>query len=206
MAATLMQLRRLVRSRLGIPISDDFMTDRQIDDAINMAMQTIDAENRWPWSEHGELVTINEANPDLIPTSNWRATRAVFHNDYELGYVSPVDMMTWLDAASDIPRVWCPMAGVIAVRPTPNVDIQVRHFFYVQSPWLRNDDDVPLIPEQYSGAVIAKAAELLATRESSGGDATRHGAEYTAWVARMRHDVRPATGPTRTRVRPGGWI
>lgn len=206
MPATLMQLRRLVRSRLGVPITDDFMTDTVLDDAINMAIQTIDAENRWPWSEAGELVTINVANPDIVPTDNWRATRAVFFQSMELAYVSPVDLMQWIDAMADIPKVWAPMAGVIAVRPTPSLDTKVRHFFYVQSPWLRNDEDEPLIPEQYGGAIVAKASELLAARESSGGDVTRHGAEYTEWVARMRQDVRNATGPARTRVRPGGWI
>src|SRR3982750_1593238 len=205
MAATLMQLRRLVRSRLGIPMSDDFMTDSVLDDAINLAMQTIDAENRWPWSEAAQIATISVDNPDIVPPDNWRTTRAVFYGESELAYISPLDMMTWLDdeASSDVPKVWSPLAGVIAVRPTPGAASDLRHYFYVQTPWLRDDDDVPLIPAQYAGAIVAKAAELLATRESSGGDAARHGVEFTAWLTRMRQDVRNVTGPTRTRVRPG---
>jgi hypothetical protein len=206
MASTLMQLRRLVRSRLGIPITDDFMTDRVLDDAINLAVQTIDAEQRWPWNELGEIVTINTTTPDIPLPDGWRATRAVFFDEHELIYVAPADLMSWLDAASDIPQVWSPMATAIAVRPTPTVDTRLRHLYAAQSTWLREDDDVPLIPEQYGGAIVAKAAELLSARESSGADAARHGAEYTQWVARMRRGTRTSTGPTRTRVRPGGWI
>lgn len=206
MTATLMQMRRLVRSRLGIPIDDSFMADRVLDDHINVAVQTIEAEARWPWSDAADLVTINTANPDIIPPADWRATRTVMCGQQELQLVSPVDLLSWLGDVSDLPKVWAPIAGVISVRPTPNADIELVHYYYRQSVWLRDDEDVPTIPEQYSGAIVAKAAELLATRESSGGDVTRHGAEYVAWIARMRRDVRTSTGPTHTRVRPGGWI
>jgi hypothetical protein len=51
--ATLMQLRRLVRSRLGIPVADDFMPDHVIDDHVNLAIQAIESEFRWPWSDAG---------------------------------------------------------------------------------------------------------------------------------------------------------
>jgi hypothetical protein len=42
--ATLMELRRLTRSRLGIPVSDDFITDAVLDDHINLAVQAIEGE------------------------------------------------------------------------------------------------------------------------------------------------------------------
>ena len=206
MAATLMQLRRLVRNRIGVPISDDFMPDRAIDDAINMAVQTVDAEQHWPWCDAAQTATIDAATPDIAPPDDWRASRAVMFGEEELGYLSPIDVLTWMDTRGDVPKVWSPINEVIVVRPVVNTPVVVRHLYYRQSAWLREDEDTPLIPEQYGGAIVAKAAELLATRESSGGDATRHGAEFQAWVARMRRDTRRATGPTRTRVRPGGWI
>jgi hypothetical protein len=206
MAATLMQLRRLVRSRLGIPINDDFMSDRVLDDAINLAVQTIEAEQHWPWTDVAELVTINATTPDIVPRPDWRATRAVLFGDQELALVSPIDMLRWAGATSSIPAVWAPVGEVISVRPTPSTDTELTHFYYRQSAWLRNDEDTPNIPEQYGGAIVAKASELLAARESSGGDAGRHSLEYKDWVQRMRRDVRTSTGPTRTRVRPGSWI
>src|SRR4030095_15762107 len=206
MAATLMQFRRLVRSRLGIPITDDFMPDSVIDDHVKLAIQPLSSEARWPWDEGAELVTINTASPDIPTPLNWRATRAVVYGESELQLLSPIDMLRYLDRVGDIPEVWSPIGEVIAVRPTPSSDVEVVHYFYLQSPWLRNDEDVPNIPEQYGGAVVAKAAELLAARESNGGDATRNGAEYTQWINRMRRETRRSTTPTRTRVRPGGWV
>ena len=206
MAATLMQLRRLVRSRLGIPISDDFMPDRVLDDSINLAVQTIDAEGPWPWSDVAETVTIDAAHPDIVPKPDWRATRAVLVDNDELACVSSIDLLRYLNAASDAPAVWSPIGDVVAVRPTPSTAVVLTHLYYRQSAWLRDDEDVPYIPEQYSGAIVAKAAELLAARESSAADATRHANEFNAWINRMRSGTRTATGPTRTRVRPGSWV
>ena len=206
MAATLMQFRRLVRSRLGIPITDDFMPDPVLDDHINLAVQTLESEARWPWDDAVATVTINQTTPDIALPKNWRATRSVLCGEWELQLLSPIDILRWIGRTGDIPQVWCPLDDVITVRPTPGSDVQVVHYYYTQSPVLRDDDDVPTVPEQYGGAIVAKAAELLSARESDGGGATRHGAEYKDWVARMHRETRRSTTPTRTRVRPGGWI
>jgi len=206
MPATLMQFRRLVRSRLGIPITDDFFPDRVLDDHINLAVQTFESEARWPWTDAAETVTINTTTPDIPVPENWRATRAVVHGETELALLSPIDILRYLDRTGEFPQVWCPIGDVISVRPTPDTDTELVHYFYTQSPWLRDDEDIPSVPEQYGGAIVAKAAELLAARESNGGDATRHAAEYTAWINRIRRETRRSTTPTRTRVRPGGWV
>jgi hypothetical protein len=205
-ATTLMQLRRLVRSRLGIPISDNFLDDQVLDDHINLAIETIEAEARWPWLQAAELVDIDADNPDIVPPENYESTRAVMFGEQELALVSPADLLTWQETHADIPKVWCPMSAVVAVRPIPTSPITLIHYFYVQSTYLRADHSDPLPPPQFSGAIVAKAAELLAARESSGGDATRHGGEYAEWVTRMRRYSRRATGPVTVRVRPGRWV
>jgi hypothetical protein len=204
--SNLMQLRRLVRSRMGVPMSDDFMPDSVLDDHINLALQTIDAEAHWPWAEVGEVVTLTPGDPDITPTTNWRATRAVFAGEVELGLAAPADVLRMFDRSADTPSVWCPMNDVVAIRPKPNSTIEVTHYFYAQCAWLADDGDQPSLPSQYMGAVIAKAAELLATRESSGGDVSRHSGEYEKWIARMRKDMRRSTGGIHVRVRPGSWI
>lgn len=207
MPATLMQLRRLTRARLGIPASDDFITDPVLDDHINVAIQTIEAEYRWPWAEVVDRVTVSPLNPDIVVDDAWLATRAVFDVEHELYAVAPGDLLSYTTIVAGVPpRVWCPLGGAIAIRPTVTGERQLTHYWYRQPAWLREDGDVPNIPGHFAGAIIAKAAELLAARESSGSDAARHGAEYATWMTRMRRDVRRTTGPTRPRVRPGGWI
>lgn len=206
MSATLMQLRRLTRSRLGIPVTDDFFTDPVLDDHINLAVQAIESEQRWPWSEVVETVTVTPAEPDIPLEEGWRATRSIFDGEVELHLVAPADLLSWSATVGAPPRVFCPIRDVVAVRPLVASPTVLTHYWYRMSVWLRDDTDVPDIPEQFAGAIVAKAAELLAARESSGSDASRHQVEYGAWITRMRRDVRRTTTPTRPRVRPGGWI
>lgn len=206
MATNLMQMRRLVRSRLGVPLDDDFMLDNILNDHINLALQTLDAEAHWPWTDATQAVTLTNAVPDIPPPTDWRATRAIFYEDREMELVSPGDLLRMFDVSQDIPTIWCPMSNVIAVRPKPNQPVTVTHYYYRQQVWLVDDADAPTLPGEYTGAVVAKAAELLSARESSGGDASRHGAEYTSWVNRMRRDLRRSTSSTRVRVRPGSWV
>lgn len=206
MATNLMQLRRLVRSRLGVPLDDDFFSDSTLDDHINLALQTLDAEAHWPWTDVGEIVTLTPDRYDIAPPSDWRATRTIVYQQNELQLVAPADLMRYFDTSADIPQLWCPLSGAIAVRPKPNGTVKVSHYYYRQAMWLAQDTDTPDLPGEYLGAVVAKAAELLSTRESAGSDATRHGAEYTAWVNRMKRDMRRSTAGTHVRVRPGSWV
>jgi len=206
MRTNLMQLRRLVRARVGVPVTDDFLPDHILDDHINLACQTIDSEGRWPWNEVGEVVTLTGASPDIIPAEDWRSTRAVIHDQRELGLVAPADLLRVFDLTSDLPTVWCPMGDVIAVRAKPAGTIEVMHYYYRECMWLYDDNDSPRLPGAYTGALVAKAAELLATRESSGGDVSRHAEEYAKWVTRMRRETRRSTTGVHVRVRPGNWV
>jgi hypothetical protein len=203
--ANLMTLRRLTRGRIGIPVSDDFFTDSVLDDHINLAVQLIDAEYRWPWSEVVDQVPVSSAAPDIPMPPGYRATRTVFDGGTELMAVSPADLLTWMNVTSDVPRVYCPIVDAIAVRPIVSGNLTLTHYWARQPTWLANDTDEPAIPDQFVGAIVAKAASLLASREGTAADVTRHDAEYNAWLGRMRRDIRRTTGPTRIRVRPGSW-
>ena len=191
---------------MGVPLDDDFMPDNVLDDHINLACQTLDAEAHWPWTDIGEIVTVTAAQPYIVPTADWRATRAVFYRDNELTLVAPADLLRLYEESADVPWMWCPMGDTIAIRPRPNSSVEVIHYYDRQCEWLADDTDEPTIPGEYTGAIVAKAAELLSARESSGGDSARHGDEYTGWVTRMRRDMRRSTAGVHVRVRPGGWI
>jgi hypothetical protein len=206
----LLHLRRLVRSRLGVPAGDQMFTDDQVDDHINLAVDTVDGEQRWPWQEQIDTVNLDEMSPDIALGPGWRATRGLFRDDQtELKLVSPSDVLSWYVSSTDVaglPEVWAPIGDRIVVRPLPSGAVRLVHFFYTQPVWLRSDDDEPDIPDQFIGAVIAKAAELLSTREDDRAAAAAHSIEYRDWIDRMRRDVRRSTTPVQIRVRPGSWL
>lgn len=201
---TLMQLRRLTRSRLGVPIADDFFDDATLDDNINLAIAAITAENRWPWNERAEPVYLAAGDESFLVPDQWSATRSLFVGDREVSLVSPTDLARWSTTITGPPRVWTPLNDRIAVRPTGGGEL--IHSYFVDELWLVEDSYSPTMPSRFAGAIVAKAAELLAVREDDRAAAAAHAAEYSSWLVRMRKDVRTSTGPTIPRVRPGSQI
>jgi hypothetical protein len=198
----LVTFRRLVRQRMGVPASDDFFTDAVLTDAVNEAIATVEEEHYWPWSERVEQVTAN--NGVLGKPDRWRATRGVFTAaGDELTGVARSDFMAYGTAAGP-PSAWADSGTEIVIAPISTASL--IHVYYRAPVPLVADDDQPDLPDSLSGAVTAKAAELLSAREDDQTARAAHGNDYAKWVQRMLRSQRRSTGPLKVRVRPGGWI
>lgn len=196
--------RRLVRQRMGVPTSDDFFTDAVLNDAINLAIATVEEEHYWPWAERVAAGTLTAGK--VSKPAQWRATRAVFGpSGDELALVSITDLY-----ASELPpgnpEVYADSGADILVSPVPANGTAVTHIYYVSPVELVIDTDVPDLPSSMADAVVCKAAELLSAREDDQTARAAHGEQYKQWVQRMLRSQRRTTGPMRVRVRPGGWI
>jgi hypothetical protein len=200
----LVTLRRLVRQRVGVPASDSFFTDAVLNDTINQAIATLDAESRWPWMEQTDTVPLAAGATYFAVPAAWRATRSLFNGTNEMGLVSPSDIMGAPGAGP--PSVWAPVGNRILIAPAANAALNLTHLYYLQTVDLVADTDVTLVPDQFNDAVVCKAAELLSAREDDAGARSAHAQDYGRWVDRMKRDVRRSTGPVRVRVRPGGWV
>lgn len=210
MGMTLMKLRRRVRARLGVPLTDQFFTDDVIDDHINLAVDAVESEHNWPWAEHYLLVPIELDGKLTFDPPDRRTMRSVFVNQIELVNIAPSDFLraySLTDPVMGQPACWSEIGNDIYVRPGPVDDLQkaVVLYYAVAAP-LAEDDDTLAMPEQYAGSVIAKAAELLSIREDNPSASERHAAEYAQWINRMRRTLRRSTGPITPRVREGSWI
>lgn len=195
--------RRRVRQRMGVPTSDDFFTDAVLADAINEAIETVEEEHFWPWSQRVDELTVS--NGVLGKPDRWRATRGVYTPaGDELRLIALSDFMAYGNVAG-APQVWADSGTEIVIAPVPNGTTLI-HVFYLMPAPLVADDDEPDMPASASGAVIAKAAELLSAREDDQTARAAHGSDYAKWTQRMLRSQRRSTGPMRVRVRPGGWI
>lgn len=206
---TLMQLRRRVRARIGVPLSDQFQSDDVIDDHVNLAMETIASEHYWPWDEQLGTATINTTTGELVmPTAvseQARAVRSVFINGMEVRNVASSDLMRYGDSTG-VPQLWAEVGDKLYARPIPDTATIADVVWYMVSSPLAEDADRARIPDQYEGAIIAKTAELLALREDLTTAADRHATDYAQWIVRMRRNMRRSTKPAVPRVREGGWI
>lgn len=203
---TLLQLRRRTRSRLGVPVSDQFFDDGVLDDHINLAIDSVQTEHRWPWLEtFATFDTVGGVDNYPVP-DNWFAQRAVYIGDDELPFIAPSDLMVRPADQGGRPDVWALVNRRIYLRPVPSGVYTVKLLYYRDVFDLVDDDDVLDMPDQFSAAVIAKSAELLSLREDDRGAAAAHAAEYAEWIQRLRRSTRRSTGPVRIRVREGSWV
>lgn len=202
----LIQLREQVRVRIGVPVVDSFQDGPVIDQYINHALDTIESEARWPWMETvGQPVTVADTDTIAVP-SDWSATRSLFIDDDELHLRSPADIHLWNPDDRGRPQVWSLIGSNLHLRPTPDAVYTLTHLYYKTPTALSADTDAPDMPDHLTGAIVAKAAELLAVREDDRGAASAHLAEYVGWLRRMRAYKRRTTGPLRVRVREGSWV
>lgn len=202
----LAQLRRSVNSRLGTPVTDQFQTSDVIDEYINVAIQTIEQEARWPWQEAVQSVTINDTTGEFAVLADWKATRSVIADQRQVIMVSPIDVLMSPLNDAGTPQIGAVIDRVMKLRPMPTVGMVLQHIYYRTPILLFDDEDEAQMPNEYTPAIIAKACELLSVREDDRAAASAHAGEYNEWVARMRRDMRRTTGPVLPRQRPGGWV
>jgi hypothetical protein len=205
----LVSLRRAVRTRMGSPVTDDFFTDDVLTDVINLAINQIEEQQMWPWTEGLDYPTLAIGVTTVQLPADWRASRSLAVGapwNYEISVVAPADVMRWPYSYSGLPSVWAEIGGGLQVRPAPDGAYPLVHHYYRQTPTLVFDADLPLMPDRFSGAIVATSALLLAERESNRQAAQLYQTDVTNWVNQMRRSVRRFTGPTIPRVRPGSWI
>ena len=203
---TLLQLRRRTRSRLGVLVSDQFFDDGVLDDHINLAIDAIQSDHRWPWLETFKTISTVAGQDNYSLPDDWFAARGLYIGDDELPLIAPSDLMIRPTDHSGRPEVWAVVNNKVYVRPLPAGVYPMNLLYYRGVQDLENDDDTLDMPNQFSPAVVAKAAELLSLREDDRGAAGAHAAEYAEWLQRMRRSVRRTTGPVRIRVREGSWV
>ena len=202
--ANLMQMRQSVRSRLGVGVNDNFVTDDSLDSHINIAVQTIEAEHLWPWQEvRATLDSVAGTNVIALP-DNWSKTRALTYQGQEVNYVTPYDLERY--EGSGVPSHYTIINRSILLGPEPVTPIQLVLFYYKNPTYLSDDTDTPEMPARYYPAIVAKTAELMSVREDDRASASNHMAEYFQWVKRMQKENRTTSRPAGRRIRPGAWV
>ena len=201
----LVACRQMVRDRLGVPAHDEFFSATVLDSNINLALTTLQSEHRWPWNERAEQVLLNQSGELELPF-NCRTTRAIITDNRDLAEMTYYDLSVRFKEAHGTPSHYAILNRTLHFRPLPASVIKAQHIYYSEPALLSADLDVPNIPVQYIGVLIAKAAQLCSTREDDRPSAQVHLQEYMQGVDRMRKDIRPTSRPTQIRVRDGSWI
>lgn len=204
--ANLIRLRTMTRNRLGVPASDGFHTPVLLDEDVNLAIDELQSEQRWPWNEAVDTITTVAGTAAYDVPSDWRATRSIIDAEgRELALMSVSDIYMYPSSSQGRPEAYCLYGDQVRIGPIPDTAYTLTHLYYKRHLALVQDTDAMTIPAEYAGVVAAKAAELASLRADDRSAAAAHAAEYLTGLTRIKREVRRATKPIQVRVRPGAW-
>jgi hypothetical protein len=203
--ATLIQMRRMVRNRLGVSSSDAFFRDDMLDDALNNAVVTFESERNWPWQLRFATLTATDDTGIIALPADWRATRDLRHNASEVLFVPAYELMGYAGGVGS-PQVYSQVGNALHVRPRVAAGTVFELCYYRNASLLVEDADEPDLPVNAYPALVAKAAQLCSTREDDRPSAEAHLLEYSQWVQRLTVTGENTTRPVGRRIRAGNWV
>lgn len=186
---TLATLRAQCQRRTGSNLSAEFYND-----GINEALFAIVDLHDWPWLEDRWTFT-SRVGTDRYPLPpDAVRVRSVNVGATELHHVAPADI--------DSGRVegWAVTGDTLVLVPVPSQAAAVVVRYVRQETPLVGDADVPALPDQFAGAVVAYVSGLVYEREGDLKKLAVAQARFDQWRRRMLAESRRYTGPTRIRA------
>lgn len=196
-----------VYERVGVDRKDPMVTEETCRRAINSGLQKISLIVDWPWLQRS--VTFTTTATDTYDTpGDWRKTRHIVDPNgsrldrYDRGQLDD----RWTGTETGMPREYAIEADKIVLRPVPTVGLELTHRYLRREERLEQSSDSPLLPDEFSNAVVEYAAGQVLRKVRRYSDANVATALYQSEIVEMRDDRRRAIGPGRPRVRPGSFF
>lgn len=204
-------MRDAVRVRLGVPATDNFFTDLILTDLVNEALQIYASEYDWPWLSASTSFSSVAGQESYTPPADWVRTQILTpSDDYPLRLISLNELRQRNEVGglfnAQFPDSYAISQDSILLSPIPQSGKSYTHDYYRAEPFLVNDGDEPLIPDQWVYCVVAKACSLGYMRQNDMERALGWERQYDKWLARMRDNRRRSTAFLSPRVRPGSML
>lgn len=217
-------LRTAVRDRLLMSTTDAAGTDPQINSLINEALHLIETENPagWDWlrvpfnfatvanTERYTFAAI--AAGSTIPISGGIHAFVSVERTVPGSTSGPMPMTRlprrqaqelYPFTLAQPPEVWYAEGLQLGLKPVPDSVYTISGIAIAAESDLAADGTSPIMPAMFHGAIVEKAAALLARRDQNPGKAAECEKMYADWVGRMRR-YRPYVGPGRVSA-PASW-
>ena len=70
-----------IRNRVNLSTDDARLTDANLLEFINAAMQDIEATEAWPWRQKMETISVTANDNTYTPAADWRTTLSLTLDD-----------------------------------------------------------------------------------------------------------------------------
>lgn len=206
------ELAERVRRRLGLITEDPLAEAGDLLDLVNDALHQLETRHpqAWPWlfAETTFQTSSGDDNYDVpddwmkvyslkltLPGSSAKAEMP----RYSIGQLE--EMYPY--EATQQPQCFAVWGRTLRLRPIPDGTYTITHRYVRTEPDVTDDDDEPIMPSTFHGAIVEQAVELQARRVGAESQANTAQAAVDRWVRQMVGYSREYIGPGRVRDR--GW-
>ena len=157
-----------IRNRVNLSTDDARLTDANLLDFINAAMQDIEAEEAWPWRQKIESVNLTDAGGNAFtPAADWRTTLSLTLDDPNGVLQKRTWKWTRRLANADtqgIPAFYTEHAGTVYVYPSPDANYTLRHRYLETTDVLGSTSATVGNPDWFDHLIVTKTSSYVAQK------------------------------------------
>ena len=157
-----------IRNRVNLSTADDRVSDANLLDFINAAIQDVEAAESWPWRQKIESVNLTNAGGNAFtPAADWRTTLSLTLDDPS----SVLQKRTWkwtrrlaIPDSTGVPKFYTEHAGTVYVYPSPDANYTLRHRYLETTDVLGSTSATVANPDWFDHVIVTRAASYVAQK------------------------------------------
>ena len=157
-----------IRNRVNLSADDARVTDANLLDFLNAAIQDVESQREWPWREKIESINLTDAGGNsFTPAADWKTTLSFTLDDPPAVLQRKTWKWTRRLAWSDwtgVPAFYTEHAGTVYVYPSPDGNYTLRHRYLEVTDVLGSTSATVANPDWFDPILITKAASYVAQK------------------------------------------
>ena len=156
-----------IRNRTNLATDDARVSDANLLDFINAAIQDCESQKEWPWREKIETITININDNDYTPAADWKTTLSLTLDDPP----AVLQRRTWKwtrrlawNNLKGTPVYYTDHGGVLYLFPVPDAAYTMKHRYLETVDVLGSTSASVASPDWFDPVIVTKASSYVAQK------------------------------------------
>ena len=156
-----------VRNRVNISADDARLTDANILDFLNAAMQDCESQREWPWRETLATISVSADDNTYTPGNDWKTTLSITLDDPP----TTLQRRTWKwtrrlawSTLTGVPTYYTDHAGILYIYPIPDAAYTLHHRYLKTVADLGSTSAEVISPNWFDPVLVTKTASYVAQK------------------------------------------
>ena len=156
-----------IRNRVNLHVDDARVSDANLLDFINAAIQDCESQKEWPWREHSENISVTSGDNTYTPAADWKTTLSLTLDDPPAVLQRKTWKWTRRLAWSNLkgtPAYYTDHGGTLFLYPVPDAAYTMHHRFLKTVGVLGSTSANVASPDWFDQVIVTKASSYVAQK------------------------------------------